>query len=160
MSQQMSIEYYDSEPQPLARQIRDVTRQYYGAQQVRSEPIGSPKKAVEFLREEIAIRRTERFYLITLNTSHVIEHVIEMSRGHLNATVVSPREVFRAAIMHEAAAIMVAHNHPSGNLQPGKDDIALTRKIKDAGDIIGIPLRDHFILTEDDHISFVQSGLL
>ena len=78
----------------------------------------------------------------------------------LNAVLIHPREVFRLAIAESAAAIILAHNHPSGNTEPSSEDIAITRQLVEAGRIVDIRVLDHVIIAGDDYTSFVERGLL
>ncbi|MEK7496699.1 MAG: DNA repair protein RadC [Patescibacteria group bacterium] len=97
------------------------------------------------------------FYLDTQN--YLIERQI-ISIGTLNASLVHPREVFEPAIKHSAAAIIVAHNHPSGNTEPSPDDIEVTKRLVEAGKILGIDILDHVIITKDSFISLKEKGLI
>ncbi len=97
------------------------------------------------------------FYLDTANA--LIERQI-ISIGTLNASLVHPREVFEPAIALHAAGIIAAHNHPSGNAVPSSDDVAITKRLVDAGKIMGIGLTDHVIVTKSDFLSLNDKGLL
>ena len=83
-----------------------------------------------------------------------------VSEGTLNSSLVHPREVFRGAIVATSASIIVAHNHPSGNPEPSHEDLAITKQLKDAGNILGIPVYDHIIIGGAQFSSFAQRGLL
>ena len=97
------------------------------------------------------------FYLDTRNK--IISREI-VSIGTLNASVVHPREIFRTAIIRNACSIILAHNHPSGNVKPSNEDIEVTRKLKEAGVIIGIQLLDHLIVSREDYYSFEDENEL
>jgi DNA repair protein RadC len=97
------------------------------------------------------------FYLDT--RSKVISREI-ISIGILNSTIVHPREVFRTAIIRNANAIIIAHNHPSGNFEPSIKDVEITKQLKESGEIIGIKLFDHVIVSKDGYYSFSQEGKL
>jgi len=97
------------------------------------------------------------FYLDTMNA--LIERQI-ISVGTLNASLVHPREVFEPAITLRAAGIIAAHNHPSGNVEPSQDDLAITKRLADAGKILGIILTDHIVLTANDFLSFKNKGMV
>ena len=84
----------------------------------------------------------------------------EISRGSVSASLVHPRECFLPAIKLAASSLILAHNHPSGDASPSKDDLELTRRLKDAGDLLGIELIDHLIITADSHISLKEQGFL
>ena len=84
----------------------------------------------------------------------------EVSRGTLDATLVHPREVFKAALLANAAAIVLCHNHPSGESTPSRDDLQLTRRLVEAGTLLGVEVLDHIIVGDARYYSFKQSGCL
>ena len=98
--------------------------------------------------------------MLCVTTKHRVIAYYEVSRGTLDATLVHPREVFKAAILANAAAIVVAHNHPSGDPTPSIDDLALTARLKQAGEVLGIPVLDHIILADGRSVSMKQIGRL
>lgn len=103
---------------------------------------------------------TERFVVFILNSQNRVQAVDIVSEGTLNSSLVHPREVFRSAILGIGAAIIVAHNHPSGNPEPSREDIEITRQLSEAGKIIGIPVHDHLIFTGLAYTSFAERGLI
>jgi len=105
-------------------------------------------------------RRTETFVVLLLNTDNSLKAEVELTRGTLNASLVHPREVYKAAIDNIAASIIVVHNHPSGNPEPSREDIEITRQLAEAGKIIGIPLHDHLIVALGGHTSLAERGFL
>ncbi len=105
-------------------------------------------------------KRQEHFICILLNGAFEIISYEIITTGLVNKTLVHPREVFAPAIEKRATAIIVAHNHPSGNLQPSSDDIESTHRIKKAGDLLGIELVDHIIFSREDYHSLAESGQL
>ena len=102
----------------------------------------------------------EEFHLLCLNSRNGVIREITITRGTLDASLVHPREVFRVAIESAAAALIVVHNHPSGNPEPSEEDLAITRQLVDAGRIIGIPVRDHLIIAGNDRTSMAERGLI
>lgn len=102
----------------------------------------------------------EVFGILILNTKNKIVAVHEISRGTLNASIVHPREVFKPAILHNAAAIICFHNHPSGDLEPSRDDIETTKRLVEAGKIIGIEIFDHIIVGDDGYVSLKERGVM
>ena len=100
----------------------------------------------------------EHFFSVTLNGAHRVIDVHLVSKGLVNKTLVHPREVFRPAIADNAIAIVLAHNHPSGILEPSKDDIDVTRRIKEAGDLLGIQVLDHLIFSPTEYHSMMEYG--
>lgn len=113
--------------------------------------LGSPAEAaVMFKRIMFKLdREKEHFLCASLNTKNKVKSVDIISIGSLNANIVHPREVFYAAIANRAAAIIVAHNHPSGDPAPSQNDIDMTTRLKDAGEILGIDVLDHIIFGAD-----------
>jgi DNA repair protein RadC len=102
----------------------------------------------------------EQFILVTLNSVKDILSVSIVSIGLANKTLVHPREVFHRAIRDMAQAVIICHNHPSGNCAPSDEDLAITAQLKSAGEILGIPLLDHIIFTKTDYNSLCESGVL
>lgn len=108
-----------------------------------------------FLRRETK----EYFFAIHLDGKNRICCVDEVSVGSLNQSVVVAREVYKTALLSSAAAIIILHNHPSGDPSPSREDIEITRRLKEAGEIIGVRLLDHIVIG-DTYFSFVERGLL
>lgn len=100
----------------------------------------------------------ELFVVIHLKTSNEVSGYETVTKGLLNQTLVHPREVYRSAILRNAASIVICHNHPSGNIQPSQEDISMTKQIVDSGKILGIPCQDHIIFGYEKYYSFVESG--
>lgn len=95
-----------------------------------------------------------------LNRANKVLGVFEVSTGSTTATVADPKIIFAAAIKANASGIIIAHNHPSGNLSPSQQDIDLTRKVKDGGKILEVQLLDHVIITTESYYSFADEGIL
>jgi DNA repair protein RadC len=122
--------------------------------------ITTPRAVVKAIRASIQDKAKEHFKLLLLNTRNRIIGIAAISTGTANASLVHPREVFKAAIAHGAASVVLAHNHPSGNPEPSDDDVSLTRRLVEAGRLLGIEVLDHIIVTHKDSISFKEKGLL
>ena len=105
-------------------------------------------------------RLTEVFYVLVLDSKNGLKGEFELSRGTLNASLVHPREVYKAAIDNVAASIIVVHNHPSGNPEPSREDIEITRQLAETGKVVGIPLHDHLIVAGNSYTSLAEKGLL
>ncbi len=114
------------------------------------------RRMVPLLRD----RRTVAFVVLILRSDNSLKEEIELTSGTLNASLVHPREVFKAAIDHGAASIIVVHNHPSGNPEPSAEDLQITRQLAEAGKIVGIPLRDHLIVAGGGYTSLAERGVL
>ena len=100
----------------------------------------------------------EKFVVVLLDAKHRPIGVNTVSIGSLTASIVAPREVFKPAIVGSAAALLLAHNHPSGDPSPSAEDIELTKRLRDAGELLGIRVLDHVILGDGKHYSFVDAG--
>jgi len=119
--------------------------------------MSSPEKVYEILKP-LFLPDRETFYLLSLNTKNGIIAIRTISIGSLNSNVVHPREVFKAAILDSASSVIVAHNHPSGDASPSKEDLAITKNLVETGKIIGITLTDHVIIGDGRHYSMKESG--
>lgn len=108
--------------------------------------ISSPKDAVEFLEPRMRLLPVEVLLAVLLDVKGRVLAVEEITRGTLNESLYHPREAFRAAIAHKAHSVLFAHNHPSGDPSPSAQDIAVSREMKRAGEILGIEVLDHLIL--------------
>lgn len=120
-------------------------------------PVRTPADIWELLRH-MGDRRQERFLVVCLDGAHHVTQLVTVSVGLLNRSLVHPREVFAPAIESRAAAIAVAHNHPSGNLEPSKEDLDVTRRLSDAGELLGIPLLDHIVFSSNGYTSIREQG--
>jgi len=125
-----------------------------------SPALNSPQAVRDLLRLTLSARREEAFLCIWLNAQHHVIEVQEAFTGTLTQTSVYPREVVKAALERNAAAVIFAHNHPSGAAQPSRSDELLTRNLKDALELIEVKVLDHFIVAGHQAISFAERGLL
>jgi DNA repair protein RadC len=105
-------------------------------------------------------KRQEHFVVITLDGAHQIIKVHTVTIGLINRTIIHPREVFYVAIKDSSAAIMLVHNHPSGNVEPSPEDIEITKRLKEAGELMGIEVLDHVIIGKNSFYSFLETGKL
>ncbi len=103
--------------------------------------------------EELAGRERERFLVLLLDGKHRLQRVEQVSEGTLTTSLVHPREVFRAAIREAAAAVIAVHNHPSGDPEPSAEDLEVTRRLRRAGCLLGIPLLDHVVVGGGRYVS-------
>lgn len=122
--------------------------------------IKGPKETSDYLMPKMRFLKKERFVVLFLNTKNKIIGEETISEGTLTGCLVHPREVYQSAILKNAAAIIVAHNHPSGEPQPSREDKELTDMLFKAGKTIGIPLYDHVVIGDGIYYSFQENGLL
>jgi DNA repair protein RadC len=127
--------------------VREVRLQYVGRPRRLELPITYPVNAYRVFWKYMGSETVEVFGALALNGRHHPVQYYEVSRGTVTASLVHPREVFRPAIHMGAAAVMVAHNHPSGDSEPSTEDRSITKRLLDAGQLIGIPLLDHLVIT-------------
>jgi DNA repair protein RadC len=122
--------------------------------------ISSPRAVAKRISAEIKDKAKEHFKLILLNTRNKVIRIAHISTGTLNASLVHPREVFVEAIRHHASSVVIAHNHPSGDTVPSEEDIRITRRLVEAGRLLGIEVLDHVIVGRDEPFSFKEKGLI
>jgi len=122
--------------------------------------ISGPESAERLFRRFIGELDREKFIVAALNTKNEVNSIEIVSIGSLNASIVSPREVFKSAILSNAASIIVCHNHPSGHIEPSKEDLSITVRLVEAGLLLGIPVIDHIIIGDDTTYSFKDKGQL
>jgi DNA repair protein RadC len=111
-------------------------------------PVKSPEEAVESIRSKLKGKKKEHFYLLCLDTRNRVTNVDQISVGNLDSSIVHPREVFKTAISCLASSVIFVHNHPSGDLEPSSEDINLTRRLTETGELVGIPVLDHIIVCD------------
>lgn len=122
--------------------------------------ISSAEEAAEFLMPRLRYEAIEHFVVVLLSSKNKVLGIKQISQGSLNSTVVHPREVFSPAVEQHAAAIIVGHNHPSGDPAPSGTDKSLTELLVNAGQVLGIPLLDHVIIGDGRFYSFKDAGLI
>ena len=122
--------------------------------------VSSPEDVAAFLHEYFRDKDREEFLIVLLNTANVVEDIAVVSTGGLAASIVEPRQVFKTAVLANAAALVCAHNHPSGNPEPSREDIRITRQLAKAGKLMGIPIHDHVIIAGATYTSLAERGLM
>jgi len=121
-------------------------------------PIETPEAAMEAARAQLLGKTKEHFILLLLDARHRLMKVAEVSVGSLDASIVHPRETFREAISAGAAAMILAHNHPSGDPAPSAEDLALTWRLVEGGRLLGIPVLDHVVVGAERSVSLKAAG--
>lgn len=122
--------------------------------------ITSPKDVADLLINEMNSLNQEVLKLILLNTKNIMIGVKDVFKGSLNTSIVHPREIFSEAVKKGSANIIICHNHPSGDPTPSKEDINLTIRIKQCGELMGIGLLDHIIIGNNKYISLKEKGII
>lgn len=139
--------------------IREVTLKYKKGERVYKYKMNQPSAVYEFLKDKIADEAQENVICLYPNSMNIIQGWSLTSRGALDSTIVHSREVFKYALLLNSNSVILAHNHPSGELKPTQEDIEITKRLVEAGRIIGIPIQDHLILTGDGFYSFKENDL-
>ena len=142
------------------RELRLVYSAIPGTNGQHRKQITCPRDAAEILRDRLMDEAVEVFGILLLDTKHRVNRWYQVSRGTLDSALVHPRGVFCPAIRDMAASVILAHNHPSGCLEPSAEDIEFTRAVKRAGELMGIELYDHLIVTRDGFTSLRERGLM
>lgn len=137
----------------LARRVHRSKEDFAG-------PIRTPDDVASVFIPVLRDKKQEEFIVVILNSANKVVRWRTITRGLLNSSLTHPREVFREAILENAASIILIHNHPSGNLEPSREDIAITKQLADAGAIIGITVQDHIIIAGDSYTSLMERGLM
>lgn len=140
--------------------VAEISRRFARAERRNGLSFRNPKSVAEYYMEEFRMKTQEHMLLIMLNTKSVLIGEKVVFKGTVNASIVSPREIFIEAIQQEAVYIILLHNHPSGDPTPSREDIALTKRIKEAGRLIDIQLIDHIIIGDHKYVSFSEKDLL
>jgi DNA repair protein RadC len=153
------IRYASCELKAVVWRFKDVEEVPAGFSRERA-PIRTPDDLFSQFRFMFDGLAGEQFVVFVLNTNNVVQAVDIVSTGILNCSIVHPREVFRTAILAHSAAIIVAHNHPSGNPDPSAEDKTITKQLVESGKILGIPVHDHIVFAGDKFTSMAQEGLM
>ena len=124
----------------------------------KSKELTDPEKVYRLIKSKLKDYHKEHFFMIALNARNLT--ISEVSIGTLDSSLVHPREVFSEAIKNKAASVIFVHNHPSGDSKPSEDDLVITKKLIKAGEILGIAVADHIIITRNNYFSLKAQGLI
>ena len=127
---------------------------------VDNKKVSSPKDVYKLMKDYLKGADREYLVLLSLDMKNNINSINTVSIGSLNSSIVHPREIFKTAILSNAASIILIHNHPSGDTTPSKEDINITYRIKESGKILGIELLDHVILGDNSYSSLKEKSIL
>lgn len=140
------------------QRIKQVIQEVEGGEQY---IVRSPEDGVKIASQFIGDDDREVFFVMSLNTKNRVVAVHRCHVGSLNASIVTPREVFKSAILNNSASIIVSHQHPSQNVEPSREDIEVTRRLVEAGKILGIEVLDHLIVNANaDYCSLKEKGYI
>jgi DNA repair protein RadC len=140
--------------------IKAVADRYLKKKLIHKDVINDSKTLFDYLYHSIGDKKREFFKVIFLNSKNQVMAAKTISEGTLTASSVYPREVIQAALSHAAAALIFAHNHPSGDPQPSADDVAVTRQLVFAGRIMGMVVHEHIIIGDNRYFSFADQGYI
>ena len=138
----------------------EIGRRIASAKPIEKIHLSCPQDVADFLMPRLRYAAKEQFVVILLNSKNKVIGTEVVSEGSLSSSVVHPREVYAPAMLHHAAAIMVAHNHPSGDPKPSFEDEEVTRMLSRSGKVLGIPMIDHVIIGDGNYYSFLENEAL
>lgn len=141
--------------------IGELSRRIWKKEAVRNITVfDDPNAIANYFMEDMRHMEQEQLHVMFLNTKNVLIKDMLLAKGTVNATMTSPREIFIEALRHHAVNIILVHNHPSGDPTPSQDDFNLTRRVREAGSLIGIQLMDHVVIGDNSYCSFRKEGIL
>ena len=138
--------------------ISELTKRISRCNHNKRDSFHSPRIIASFFMEEMRTRDREQMIIILLDAKSRLLEYSPISTGTVNASLVQPREIFMYALKHNAVNIIMLHNHPSGDPSPSKQDLLVTKRVKEAGALVGIPLLDHIIIGDNQYISLNERG--
>ena len=138
----------------------ELGRRRRSADVLEKDKIGGSKDAFQIFQLKLEDLPHEEFWIMLLNRANKVIDIKLIGRGGVSSTVVDSKVIFSFALESLASGIILAHNHPSGNLKPSNSDIRLTKKLVDAGKILEVPILDHIIVGDNDYFSFADEGLI
>jgi len=140
-----------------AFELTNRLESYSGAGE--KSPVKTPEEVAGLVRSRLRNKKKEHFLALLLDTRSRLIKIAEISIGSLDSSIAHPREVFKEAVIASAASVIFVHNHPSGDTEASKDDIMLSKRLAEAGEIIGIDVLDHVIIGDDRYLSLKREGL-
>lgn len=136
----------------------EVARRWVACQRSELHAIHSPEDGAKYMMNEMRWLTQEHFVCLYLNTKNEVLHKETVFIGSLNASIVHPREAFKGAIRHSAASIICFHNHPAGDPVPSREDISITKRLVECGNMIGIEVLDHIVIGDEKFVSLKEKG--
>jgi DNA repair protein RadC len=138
--------------------VFEVARRYAETPWKVGEPLRGSGDVYAHFRERLAAETCEHFIAVLLDNKHRLLKTVCVSMGSLTASIVHPRDVFAPVVRYQAAAVIFVHNHPSGDPSPSKEDIEITRRLREVGDVVGVRVLDHVVVGKGRYVSFVDDG--
>ena len=138
----------------------ELGRRRRESEALQKKTISCSRDAFEVMQSSLADINYEEFWILLLNRANQVIRKVNISEGGFSGTVADPKKIFKIALENSASGIILCHNHPSGNLKPSDADIQLTRKLKEAGAHLDLPILDHLIIGDEKYISFADDALL
>jgi DNA repair protein RadC len=138
----------------------EIARRLGGPKWQVGEPLRSAEEVFRHFQPNLAREKRELFYVVLLNNKNRKIRDVKISEGSLTASLVHPREVYNPVIRESAAAVIFVHNHPSGDPAPSPEDIEITRRLKEVGEVMGVRVLDHVVIGHERFFSFSDRGLL
>jgi DNA repair protein RadC len=131
-----------------------------GAEAIERKKVSSSMDVFEYFSSILSDLNFEVFYILLLNRANKIIRHISISEGGISGTVADPKKIFKLALENHASSIILCHNHPSGNINPSGADLSLTKKLRQAGEMLDLPVLDHIIIGEEKYYSFADENVL
>lgn len=138
----------------------ELGRRRRESEALQKNTISCSRDAFDIIQSTLADISYEEFWVLLLNRANKVIKKVNISEGGFSGTVADPKKIFKLALEHSACGIILCHNHPSGNLKPSEADLLLTRKLKEAGAHLDLPILDHLIIGDEKYLSFADDGLL
>lgn len=138
----------------------ELGRRRRQSESLQRQTITSSRDAFELMQPIVGDLAYEEFWVITLNRSNKVKRTLCISEGGVEGTVADPKKIFKKALEDNASGVILCHNHPSGALRPSENDVKITRKCKEAGAFLELPVLDHLIIGHEKYFSFADEGLL
>lgn len=140
--------------------VGELSKRIWKTAQSGEKPVfDHPSKIASYYMEEMRHMEQEQIKLLILNTKNVLIRDVNVSRGTVNASLSTPRELFIEALRHRGSGIILLHNHPSGDPAPSREDCLFTGRVKEAGKLLGIPLLDHIVIGDNSYVSLREQGM-
>lgn len=140
--------------------VFEIARRFAGTALRPGDRYSTPAEVYEHFHERLRDHKRELFLALLLDSKNRLLREVRISEGSLTASIVHPREVFAPVVREAAAAVLFVHNHPSGDPQPSREDLEITRRLKEAGDLMGVRVLDHVIIGSEGYVSLADRGLL